>query len=137
MVQTAYTQTVEKCKIDELSLDDEMLAIFGRDCIMIECATYGWMGYIAPGYTGGQWQGYTLSNGGFFMCPVVEDAVAISVESNGYEGVLSSEAAGIVASLFALCTVAQKSERVAEHFHLLREYALDHPEASEIFRAID
>jgi hypothetical protein len=41
---------------------------------------------------------YELSNGGFYMAPCLDKKLTMFVEGNGYEGILSADAAGIVAS---------------------------------------
>ncbi len=71
------------------------------------------------------------------MFPNQAEPFRIEVNGNGFSGELSAEAAGIVACLFALCAFAEESEQGAEHYHLLRDFAMDHPEAGLIFRAID
>ena len=56
---------------------------------------------------------------------------------------MSGDAAGIIVSLFTFSHVSFALEddplgpRVADSFHLLRDFAADHPEASLIYRAID
>jgi hypothetical protein len=52
---------------------------------------------------------------------------------------MSADAAGITVCLFAFSHLAfQIDDRdIVEHFHLLREFALQHPEASKILAAID
>ena len=54
---------------------------------------------------------------------------------------MSADALGITACLYAYShlSFAQNSfgELCAQHYHWLREYALDHSEAGAIFAAID
>jgi hypothetical protein len=52
---------------------------------------------------------------------------------------MSADAAGITACLFALSHLSfqTKNEKIAEHYHLLRDFALEHAEASIILAAID
>jgi hypothetical protein len=60
--------------------------------------------------------------------------------SNGFEGSLSADAAGITVCLFTFSHLSfqQPSEDVfSRHFYALREFALDHKEAGSIFAAID
>ena len=54
-------------------------------------------------------------------------------------GEVSAEAAGIIATLFALAHLSFRHEvdQLAEAYMRLYEFAGDHPEAGEIFKAID
>lgn len=98
-------------------------------------------GRLAPEYRGGYWTMYTLSNGGFYMSPLTAKDFVVACD-NGYEGRLSADALGITACLYAYSHLSFGGDTVftelcAEQFHLLREYALDHPEAGAIMAAID
>lgn len=118
---------------------------FGRHMMLVESKVFDHIRLLDKDYTGGFWDFYELSNGGFFMRPAGEKQHAIGRADigwpeNGYTGTMSSEAAGITACLFALCDVSARvpdPDRIADHFHLLRDYAADHAEAGEIFAAID
>jgi len=112
---------------------------FGERVIRFENAVYGFMRQFASEYRGGFWQFYELSNGGFYMAPEA-DSFRFAVETNGYEGMLSADAAGITVCLFAYSHLSFQDARddlYAHHFHRLREYAAEHPEAGQIFAAID
>ena len=52
---------------------------------------------------------------------------------------VSAEAAGLIATLFALSHLSfrHESDQLAEAYLRLYAFAGDHPEASEIFKAID
>lgn len=95
---------------------------------------------IAPDYFGGYWSFHELGTGGFYLAPRLDTEFSISCE-NGYEGTLSPDALGIVASLYAYSYLSFDdgpfAQVCADQFHLLREYAAEHPEASAIYRAID
>lgn len=96
---------------------------------------------IAPAYQGGYWHFYSLSNGGFYMAPDCEKEFEVNCE-NGFEGHLSADALGITSCLYAyshlsFCNNTEFSQMCAEQYHWLREYMLQHPEASKILRAID
>ncbi len=122
---------------------DERLQIlprhFGRHMLTVEYAVYAFMRKLADQYTGGYWNYFELSNGGFYMAPAHETPFSICVEGNGFEGTMSAEAAGITACLFALSHLSFQIEHesIAEHYHQLRDFALDHAEASLILAAID
>ncbi len=107
----------------------------------VEVLAFVLMESLSQDYRNGSWNFHELSNGGFFMTPLdVPSTMHISVESNGFDGSMSSEAAGIVATIFALNVLCNETE-LDEHiqqFHLLRDFALsEHAEASLIAQAID
>jgi uncharacterized protein YyaL (SSP411 family) len=107
--------------------------------MQVEAFVYHFMRELSRTYRGGYWHFYDLSNGGFYMAPSDEAPVLIRVEGNGYDGSMSADAAGIVVSLFALCQLSAQyqSSTFAEHYHRLRDFALDHAECRAIFAAID
>jgi len=123
--------------------DGERLQIlprhFGRHMLNVEHAVYSFMRQLSSEYTGGYWSYLELSNGGFYMAPTREKPFNVSVDTNGFEGQMSADAAGITACLFALSHLSFQiqHESIATHFHHLRDFALDHAEASAILAAID
>ena len=80
-----------------------------------------------------------LSNGGFYMAPCDEKRFKIDVSGNYFSGELSADAAGIVASLFAQCDLANRygDDKLINQYHWLRDFALEHAESDLIMRAID
>lgn len=135
---------ITSTKIDAREVpSDERLQIlprhFGRHMLSIEYAVYTFMRKLANQYTGGYWNYLELSNGGFYMAPAHDTPFNICVESNGFEGPMSADAAGITACLFALSHLSFQIEHesIAEHYHQLRDFALDHAEAAVILAAID
>ena len=59
---------------------------------------------------------------------------------NGFEGTVSGEVAGIIATLYALSALAQRyrqSEPLAHGFYELRDFALQHASAQVILSATD
>ena len=112
---------------------------FGSHMMRVENAIYTWMDAHAAGYTGGFWKFSELSNGGFFMSPDTDERFVISIPSNGYEGEMSAEAAGITACLFIFSALSfdTSDERISDHYHWLREFARTHPDWSAIGGATD
>ncbi len=107
----------------------------------IEPTIYHLTSMMAESYNGAYWEMYSLGNGGFYMAPDVSECWEIRCP-NQYTGTLSSDALGIVACLCAYSHLSfriseQYARTCAEHFHLLRAYALDHAETAEIFGSID
>jgi hypothetical protein len=135
---------ITSTKIDAREIpSDERLQIlprhFGRHMLTVEHAVYAFMRKLANKYTGGYWNYFELSNGGFYMAPAHDTPFNVGVDTNGFEGQMSADAAGITACLFALSHLSFQiaHESIAEHYHQLRDFALDHAEASTILSAID
>ena len=106
----------------------------------LEPFVYGITERLAKQYHGGYWQFFALCNGGFYMAPQTDIMFAVSCE-NGYQGKLSADALGITACLYAYSNLSFGGEDFAQtcarHYHWLRDYAMDHNEASAILGATD
>jgi hypothetical protein len=117
-------------------------ALFGMNFpLKFEPVVYTITGNIVEEYDGGYWEFYELSNGGFYMAPHSDTPFNVSCE-NGFEGVLSADALGIAACLYAYShlSFSGKSgfdETCARQYHWLRDYMLEHAEAAAILGAID
>jgi hypothetical protein len=113
--------------------------LFGRG----EALIFHWMGRLSEDYAGGYWNFYTLTNGGYYMALGSDTRLRLEVDGNGFAGEVSADAAGIVASLFALNQLVVGTQGTAyfdlmvERYYQLRDFAKDHPEAGAIFAAID
>lgn len=113
---------------------------FGNRLLAFEAAVYDFMRRFSPDYRGGFWNFIELSNNGFYMSPEHEGTFRFSVDTNGYAGEMSPDAAGITVCLFAYSHLSFRysdNDVFAEHFHRLRDFAIGHAEASEIFAAVD
>lgn len=104
-----------------------------------ESLVYSWMRRLSSDYQGGYWEFYELSNGGFYLALTGQEALRLSVEGNGFDGVVSADAAGIIATLFALNHLAceTRSEGIIDLYDALRDFALEHSERASILHAID
>jgi hypothetical protein len=105
-----------------------------------ERAVYQFMSWLAPDdYTGGLWHFHERDGQPLFMSPDADKRFRIFCETNGYMGEVSAEAAGIIATLFALSHLScrHEADQLSEAYMRLYEFAGDHPEAGEIFKAID
>ena len=125
-------------------LEDERMQflprVFGHHFLEGESLIYKWMAEICPAYQGGFWEFYSLSSGGFYMAPDMDcNKIHIRCSGNYYDGWMSPDAAGIVATLHGLNALVwtTRDEYLLEMFELLRHYAGDHAEGPEIFGAID
>jgi len=112
---------------------------FGSGCVVFEFAVYQMMSLLCPDYQGGYWAFYELSNGGFYMAPTDEEGYQVEVAGNGYQGRLSRDAMGIVATIFAFNYLANKteSENLIDKYYLVLDYSREHIEARKIYSAID
>lgn len=137
--QTETTQAVTSTTVPEQERLDALPRYFGRSMMLVEAAIYDSLSLMSGDYTGGLWQFYELSNGGFYMAPLTDSDFILSVFGNGFEGTVSADAAGIVACLIGYNNVLWRTHepQLNERFYQLREFALDHPEAGKIFAAID
>lgn len=114
--------------------------LFGQHFMKGEAYVYAWMSRLCEEYQGGYWEFYDLSNGGGFLAPTHRQTpMKLSWASNYFEGSMTAEAAGIVATLYALSHLANETgdDLLIDHYDLLRDYAQEHPEAGLIFGAID
>lgn len=104
-----------------------------------ESTVYGWMRRFCSAYRGGFWHFYQLSNDGFYMAPDMDERLPFEVNTNGFSGKMSADAAGITVSLFTFShlSIRYEVENMADAYENLREFAYDHPERALIFRAID
>lgn len=119
---------------------------------MVEPTVFNCAALLVPTYRGGYWEMYRLSNDGFYMAPSCHSTYLVN-SPNGYEGQLSPDALGICACLYTYSHLSfpsrgQQGDAVGEHwtslqetcshqYHLLRDYAMDHPEVIGILAVID
>ena len=106
----------------------------------VEPTIFDIAGELSVDYTGGLWEFYALSNGGFYMAPRTDEPFNVRAD-NGFEGRLSVCAFGITVCLYAFSRLSFAGgvlgEACAEQYHRLREHTLEHPEALAILAAID
>ncbi len=108
--------------------------------MIFELMVYRFTEQLAEAYTGGYWHFYTLSNGGFYMAPNLEDSFAL-IADNGYTGTISADALGITACLYTYSQLSFSKDAFGQsctkQYHLLYAFAMAHPEAKAIRAAID
>ena len=129
----------------EIVPEDQRLAVverlFGMAFpLQLEPVVYGITDRMADGYDGGYWDFFTLSNGGFYMCPAEDRSFHVKCQ-NMYEGDLSADALGITSCLYAYSnlsfSLSDIAREYARHYHLLREYSMEHAEVREILGSTD
>lgn len=115
--------------------------LFGRSLLIVaENAVYSLMERLSPlDYGGGVWDFYEHEGKPLFLAPQSKSRFRITGEITGFQGEVSAEAAGIIATLFAFSHLSfqYQSEHLSEGYGRLYAYSADHPEAAEIFQAID
>ena len=108
--------------------------------LRLEPFVYAMTSKLSDDYGGGYWNFYVLGNGGFYMAPDGDGRFQV-VSENGFECFMSAEALGITACLYAYSHLAfgddDFSETCARHYHRLRDFMMEHPEARAILAAID
>lgn len=126
-----------------VSIEDRMdflPSLFGFNLMLVgEGLVYDWMKRLSPDYQGGYWNFFILDNGAYYMAPKHEGKMLIQVYGNQFEGEVSADAAGIIATMFALGHLAAefREERLIDLYHLLRHYIEEHPESGAIYQALD
>ena len=134
--------TITRKQVPDQNRIQHTANLFGLNFpLHLEPLVYTITGNIAEEYDGGYWEFYTLSNGGFYMAPRSDTPFNVSCE-NGFEGLLSADALGITVCLYAYSHLSFSGkggfdEIYARQYHWLRDYMLEHPEASAILGAID
>ncbi len=111
---------------------------FGRFSVTIEQYAQNVMRESCEAYSGGLWDYYELSNGGFYMAPTGADTYQVS-RSNYFEGELSAEAVGIMVTLAAIMTAWGRYEidLMGLRYESLIDYAREHSEWPLIRAALD
>ena len=112
----------------------------GAKCVLFEMTVYSLADRFSPDYSGGFWQFFTLTPEGFYMAPDGDERFKVSNDMNYFEGEMSADAFGLALCLFALSHMSfapDAPQVLAERFHQLREFALDHAEAGAIFGFLD
>lgn len=111
----------------------------GKHMLLGEVLVYSSLESLCDDYNGGYWEYYDLSNGGFYMAPAIEGKLRLIGKGNFFEGDVSADAAGIIATLMALNQLCwdSRSDRHIRLFYLLRGFALEHAESGLILGAID
>lgn len=139
------TSTIERVEVPESTRLAFLPKHVGTGFVLIEfeSTVYGNLASMCDAYRGGYWEFYELSNGGFYMAPRLEHELTLDCPGNGFNGSVSADAAGIVATLYTLSQMSHKyvgkpvGNRCADNYHRLLAFVDGHPQARSIFSAID
>jgi hypothetical protein len=148
--ETTQTTTTTATPVPDAQRMSFLPNLFGTRYMMRgEALVYAWMGRLCKQYAGGYWlfyavptidaEGASTNAGSGYMAPKTDERMRLMVDGNGLDGDMSADAAGVVATLFALCQIANATEddTLTQRHHDLRDYAAEHPEAALIYRVID
>lgn len=119
---------------------DFLPALFGlAHMLRGEYAVYRALESLSPDYGGGFWEFCERNGAPLYLRPASDKRFRLVCDGNGYAGEVSADAAGIITTLFAFShlSFSVRSDRMAEGYQRLYTFAGDHPEAREIFGAID
>lgn len=120
---------------------DFLPVLFGRSHLIVaENAVYALMERLSPlDYRGGSWDFFEHESKPLFLAPRSKTGFRITGDVTCFHGEVSAEAAGIIATMFAFSHLSFQfqHDRLAEGYKRLYAYSADHPEAAEIFQAID
>ena len=139
---TTKTTIVTRTLLEGEDRTNHTEALFGLAFpLKLEPTIFGITERIAPAYCGGLWAFYKLDNGGFYMAPDSDDKFQVHC-MNYWEGELSADALGIVSCLTAYSHLSfggpgEFARNCAGHYHLLREYMMEHVEVAAILGAVD
>ncbi|WP_287003973.1 antirestriction protein [Sphingobium sp.] len=116
-------------------------AMFGSTLLIVaENAVYTLMQRLAPcDYDGGLWNFYERDGQALFLAPTCKPRLRIGSSITEYRGEVSAEAAGIIATLFTFSHLSfhYESQLLVDGYHRLYACLAEHPEAVDIFQAID
>jgi len=138
--QNSETRKIEAYEVPHDARMGTLPRHFGRYMMTFEGFVYDLMRQFSPQYAGGMWAYREVSNGSFYMIPPPDKTYRLVIRSNGFDGEMSADAAGITVCLFAYSLLSfehRGTEVFTGHFHGLRDFALEHPESTQIFAAID
>lgn len=126
-------------RVEDEKRMDFLPKAFGIHYLQGEHLVFSWLRELSDDYQGGYWHYYWLSNGAFYMAPHITSKLRLVWANNFFDGEMSADAAGIVATLYGLNHLISimHSDILIEKYHGLRQYVDQHPEAGLIWRAID
>jgi hypothetical protein len=115
--------------------------LFGARWLWIEGFCFDTAASLCAQYDGGLWDYIALSNSGYYMRPTSGVLLRLAC-ANGFEGSVSADAFGAICCLYAFSHLSFSPDEefaalCTNHYHWLRAYVLQHPEATSILAAID
>lgn len=120
--------------------------------LQAESMIFDFMKKNIPDYTGGYYEFYKLSNGGFYMA--INDE-SVNIKTYNLNDTISGDAAGIIATIFTIGSLLFEDnldiifnfnklnknpinfESLQNNYYNLLDYAYEHPEWEKIQKIID
>ena len=142
MTITTETLTITRELVPDERRADFVDELFGINFPMqLELCIFAIASELSSDYRGAYWHFYSLGNGGFYMAPVDDEHFTVRSE-NGFEGMMTADALGVTVCLYAysqlsFAATGNIAEVYARHYHLLREYMMEHAEVAAIVAATD
>ncbi len=133
-------EVITKNQVSENERLEFLPSFVGKHFMAYESMIYDRLREASNGqYTGGYWEFYTLSNGGFYMELMQDEVLNMECVGNYFSGTMSAEAASIAINLVVQNAFAWQvdADKHSENFYQLRDFALEHEEAAQIFAFID
>ena len=132
-------QYIHRSPIKEVEQESVLPALFGSDQLRYETHMAQWLDVLTRrvleiGYNGGNWTYFRLTNEGIYRCVTYPTYLTVWGSTDDYCSVFSSDAACVIANVFALADLAAQSPAgpfTRLHAALL-EYAQQHPERIKI-----
>lgn len=138
---TSCTLSARAALVPEERRPSFLPTMFGLRLLIVgENAIYSIMDRLSPrDYGGGSWNFYELDGKPLFLAPASGKRFRIESQITEFQGEVSAEAAGIIATLFAFSHLSFRfqSDLLADGYGRLHVYVDGHAEASAIYQAID
>jgi len=142
IITKTTTAIIHRERLDDTQRVDHTAKLFGTYFpIRLESFVFDMARRLSHDYEGGLWHFYAMSNDGFYLAPELPETFNAESE-NGYQGVVTADALGITACLYAYSHLSftdtgEFSNTCARQYHLLRDYVFEHHEAKHILGLID
>lgn len=109
---TSSTADLNAVLVPEDCREGFLPGLFGLPLLIVgETTVYRFMEWLSPlDYGGGFWDFYEYRSRPLFLAPTSKPRFRIACKTNDYEGEVSSEAAGIIATLFAFTHLSFRHE---------------------------
>ena len=136
---TTVTRTLVPEDQQRLAITEKLFGMWFP--LRLELFVFSFAERLSKDYTGGYWEFYKLSNGGFYMAPTGDRRYHLICE-NRFEGDLSADAFGITACIYSYSNLSFSgpdafADICNDQYHWLREYMMEHTEVEAILGATD
>lgn len=133
------TQQVRAYPVPELARQGFLAASFGiAHAAKVRTLLSQWMTSLSERGEHPQWRFFLLSNGGFYVAPIQMTPLSSLYRGQTFDGRISSDAAGIIATLLTLIQLSKESHghELVVALDRLLEFAHHHDDWDSIQHAI-